>query len=274
MANSAMASAGLEPLGTARAQAPSFSAATGYGLSLVLVAAAVVVAFVVDHLIPTPNLSLIFVLPVMIAALSFGWGPALASAVFGVAAFDFFFVAPRGSLQVYSPTDLWAMGLLLVVAAIASTVAAQSRGRAVAARRAADQAQALHALAHAVIEPERNRTLTQSAADALGRIFGAPAVVMEEEASGALTPAALARVATISDADREAAQWALANGRPTRAETYPFDQAQFDFWPVTTPTRHLVLGVQLADVEGGRPANPERYVELVAGYLAAATPSA
>jgi K+-sensing histidine kinase KdpD len=244
--------------------------ALGYGLSVLLVAAAAVVAFVVDHIVPAPNLSLVFVLPVIVAALSFGWGPALISAMLSVAVFDFLFVEPRLSFRVASPTDLWALALLLVVAAIASTVGAQSRGRAVAAQRAAQQAEALHGLAHAVIKAEPTPALIKTAASALGRIFDAPAIVLAEQ-SGKLSPVAASGGATLSPADEEAAQWALANDKPTRADTYPFDQAVFDFWPVQTPANHrLVLGVMLARRSEGRPQDPNRQVELVAAYLSAA----
>lgn len=246
------------------------SGAVGYGLSVLLVAAATIIAFVVDHVVPTPNLSLVFMLPVMVSALSFGWGPALVSAMLSVAVFDFLFVEPRLSFRVDSPSDLWALALLLVVAAIASTVGSQSRGRAVAARRAAEQAEALHGLAHAVIGAEPPAALIKTAATALGRIFNAPAVVLTET-SGTLSPAAASGGATLSGADQEAAQWALANDKPTRAETYPFDQAVFDFWPVQTPANHrLVLGLNLQGLPDGRPRNPDRQVELVAAYLAAA----
>jgi two-component system sensor histidine kinase KdpD len=246
----------------------------GYGLSVLLVAAATVVAFVVDHIVPAPNLSLVFVLPVIVAALSFGWGPALISAMLSVAVFDFLFVEPRLSFRVASPTDIWALGLLLAVAAIASTVGAQSRGRAVAARRAAEQAEALHGLAHAVIKAEPTPALIKTAASALGRIFDAPAIVLAEQ-SGRLSPVAASGGAVLSPADEEAAQWALAKDKPTRAETYPFDQAVFDFWPVQTPANHrLVLGVILAGRSEGRPQDPSRQVELVAAYLSAATTGA
>jgi K+-sensing histidine kinase KdpD len=246
----------------------------GYGLSLLLVAAATVIAFVVDHIVPSPNLSLVFVLPVIVAALSFGWGPALISAMLSVAVFDFLFVEPRLSFRVASPTDIWALALLLLVAAIASTVGAQSRGRAVAARRAAEQAEALHGLAHAVIQAEPPPTLMKIAASALGQIFSAPAMVLAEQ-SGKLLPLAASGEAILSPADQEAAQWALANNTPTRAETYPFDQAVFDFWPVQTPAnRRLVLGVMLAGRSEGRPRDPNRQVELVAAYLSAATAGA
>jgi K+-sensing histidine kinase KdpD len=259
---------------TADAGAPvRTSIALGYGVSLVLVAAAGLVAFVVDHIVSTPDLSLIFVLPVIVAALRFGWGPALISAMLSVAVDDFFFVAPRMSLRVASPSDMWALALLLLVAAIASTVGAQSRGRALAARRAAQQAEALHSLAHAVIDEEPPAALLKIAAAALSRIFEAPTVVLAEKA-GKLWPAATGGGAQLSAADLEAAHWALANDKPTRGETYPFDQAELDFWPVQTPASHrLVLGVKLEGAPGGRPKNPGRQVELVAAYLSAAMAS-
>jgi len=244
------------------------SAVAGYALSLALVAAAAIAAFVVDHLVETPNLSLVFVLPVIIAALSFGWGPALAAALLGVAAFDFLFVEPRMSFRVASPTDLWALGLLLLVAAIASTVGAQSRRRAVEARRAAEQAEALRALAHSVIKADPGSDVVHVAANSLGRIFDAPAVILAERA-GKLWIAAASRGSNLSAADEEAAQWALAKSQPTRADAYPFDQAEFDFWPV--PTRRLVLGVKFPARADGRPEAPDRLVDLVAGYLAAAS---
>jgi len=242
----------------------------GYGLSVLLVAVATVIAFVVDNIVPASNLSLVYVLPVIVAALSFGWGPALISAMLSVAVLDFLFIEPRMSFRVASPTDLWSLGLLLVVAAIASTVAAQSRGRALAARRAARQAEALHGLAHAVIQAEPSTALIKTAASALSGIFDVPAVVLAET-SGKLAPAAASRGARLTQDEEEAAQWALANDKPTRAETYPFDQSSFDFWPVQTPANHrLVLGVKLAGAPDGRPQDPGRQMELVAAYLAAA----
>ncbi len=250
--------------------APPPPAALGYALGVAMVAAATLAAFVVDNIVPTPNLSLVFVLPVIVAALRFGWGPAVAAALLGVAVFDFLFVAPRLSFEVASPEDLWALGLLLVVAAIASTVGAHARRRAIEAQRAAAQAQALHALAHAVIEAEPDHQLLHTAAKALGRIFDAPAVVLAEQ-GGKLWPAATGGRAILSLSDLEAAQWSLSNDKPTRAEAYPFDQAAFDFWPVQKPAhRRLVLGVKLAGRSEGRPDDAELQVELVAAYLAAA----
>lgn len=258
-----------DPQGGAARRTAGAHPVLGYAAGVAMVAAAGVVAFVVDHIVQAPNLSLVFVAPVIVAAVGFGWGPALVSALLSVAVFDFFFVEPRMSFQVASPTDLWALGLLLLVAAIASTVASESRRRALAASQAAAQAEALHALAHAVIRSEPYATVIGLAAQSLGAIFNAPAVVLRQ-AADKLDIASTSGGAQLAPADLEAAQWALANGKATRAETYPFDQAAFDFWPAPSMAGHrLVLGVRLSGRADGRPPAPDRQVELVAAYLAA-----
>src|SRR5579871_2520151 len=80
-----------------------------YAVSLVMVAAATLGAIIVDQVLKTPNLSLIFVLPVVIAAVSYGFGPALMAAVTGVLAFNFFLIEPRYSLNVDDPANIWAL---------------------------------------------------------------------------------------------------------------------------------------------------------------------
>ncbi|NEX95356.1 hypothetical protein, partial [Caulobacter sp. 17J65-9] len=72
-------------------------------------------------------------------------------------------------------------------------------------------------------------------------------------------------------ADEDAARGALDAHVGTRSETYPYDQTEFDFWPVTTPGGlRCVVGVDFTRAEGERPADPERLVDIVRGYLAAA----
>ena len=241
-----------------------------YAAALLFVAIATVLAFVVKQLISAPNLTLIFVLPVVLAATSFGWGPALAAAVSGVLAFDFFFTAPFYSFQITSPSDLWAAALLLVIAAIVSTVAAESRRRAGEARRAAEQAQALQALAHVVIESRPKTEILQAAATALNQIFHAPSVIFLEQGRS-FRPVADAGAPNITIAEEEAARGALKSHVVLRSEMYPYDRSKFDFWPVTTPAGlRCVVGVDFTRSDRERPTSPQHFVEVVSGYLAVA----
>jgi two-component system sensor histidine kinase KdpD len=240
-----------------------------YVVALIFVALAAVLALVVEHLIAAPNLTLIFVLPVVVAATSFGLGPSLAAAAAGVLTFDFFFTEPRYSFRIASASDIWAAALLLVIAAIVSTVAAESRRRAMEAARAVEQAQALERLAHAVIAAQPQGQILQAAARALNQIFQAPAVIFAEQ-DGRLAPVAEAGGAEITSAVTEAAEGALKSHLAARSETYPYDRSPFDLWPVETPARRYVLGVDFTRSGRERPAKPQRFVDVVGGYLAAA----
>lgn len=256
--------------GADRAQTSPALPFANYLLSLGMVAVATLLAFVADNVIAAPNLSLLYVLPVVIAGTAFGWGPALTAALAGVLAFDFFFTKPYFSLVIYRPSDIWAAALLLVIAAIVTTLAAQARRRALEANLAAERVRTLQKLAHVVIEARPRSEVLQAAASALHEAFRAPAVIFMQE-NGALRGAARAGGPELTAADEEAARGAFSGRIHTRADSYPYDQARFEFWPVGTPADcRCVIGVDFARGEMERPAHPEPFVDIVAAYLATA----
>jgi K+-sensing histidine kinase KdpD len=241
-----------------------------YGLALVLVALATGLAFLVQHQIAAPNVTLIYVLPVIISATLFGWGPSLLTVAIGVLAFDFFFTEPYYSLTMTNPSEIWAAALLFIIASIVTSVAAQSRWRAMEAREAAERAQALQALAHTIIEGRAQSEILQAAATALHRIFRAPAaIVMQRE--NRVEVVATAGSANITEADQDAARGALSSRENTRGDTYPHVGTYFDFWPISTPAGcNCVLGVDFAHGARERPRSPEQIIEVVAAYVAVA----
>ena len=244
--------------------------AAQYGSALVFVAIATGCGFALDPLIGAANLTLVFVLPVMAAATAFGWGPALVATVASVLAFDFFFTEPRYSLTIASPADIWSAGLLLVIAASVSTIAAQARRREMAARWSTEQAQALQALAHAVIEAAPRDEILAAAAIALNRIFRAPSVIFVHE-NGGVRADASAGGGAITRAEEEATKGVFETRLPARADTYPYEKSTFDFWPVQTPDALAgVVGVSFLQARRSRPADPGRFIEIVAAYLAIA----
>ena len=245
-------------------------AAARYGLSLLLVVTATVIALGASRVVGPDSLALIFVVPVVVAAAAFGWFPALAAVAASVLAFDFFFTEPRLSLAIDDPSDIWATVLLLLIATVVSAVAAQSRQRALQAARAADNAHALQGLAHAVIGARPESEILEAAAGAIHRVFRAPAVIFLER-DGVVRAAASAGSPQVTDDDEAAARWSLASHAPARAESYPNDKSEFDFWPVTSQAgRACVIGVDFARGAAERPASLKDIVEIVAAYLAVA----
>ena len=249
---------------------PALPIVAQYGLALVFAALATVLAFLVQPLISAPNVTLIYVLPVIISATLFGWGPSLLAVALGVLAFDYFFTEPYYSFAITSPSDIGAAVLLFVIASIVTSVAAQSRRQAMEARDAAEQAQALQALAHTVIENRPQSQILQAAATALHQIFRAPAAILMQRESSMET-VATAGSAKITEADQEAARGALSSHENTRGDTYPYAGACFDFWPISAPAGcNYVLGVDFVHAARERPDSPEQFVEVIAADVAAA----
>ena len=249
---------------------PRIGAWTPYALSMAFVGAASLLAVAVNQRIAIPNVSLIFVLPVVVAAIRYGWGPALSAAVAGVVAYNFFLIEPRYTFRVADPANVWALALLLITAATVSAVAAQSRRRALQAWEAVAQSSALQTMARALVGARDSKAVAGACAETLARVFEGPAVVFVAE-DDELHLTARAGGAQVSNADEEAAAWALASRLSTRGGAYPTDGSAYDFWPVQTPRRQqAVVGVQISGRERGRPENAERFLDTVAGNLAVA----
>jgi two-component system sensor histidine kinase KdpD len=239
-----------------------------YAASLFMVGLTTGLALAVERVAAPSNMALFFVPPVVLAATAFGWGPSLAAVVTGVLAFDFFFTTPQYSFEIASPSDIWAAGLLLVIAAIVSGLAAVARRRVEEARDDAMRADALRALAHKVVEGCPEGEIIQACAATLSLIFQAPSVVFAQR-GGALNTIARSPGARIFGDEESAAREVAESLVPARGETYPFAHSAFDFWPVTTRTgRRYVIGVDFKHAAARRPGTPERSVDLVAACLA------
>lgn len=239
----------------------------GYLVASLLVAVATASAAGMEATGDIPNLSLVFVLPVVIAALAWGFGPGLTAAVLGVASYNFFLISPRYTFEVDDPSNVWALLLLLVVAGLVSFVGGEARRRAISALRHADQALALQDLARTLVAAPDHAGMMVAANRALERAFQAPAVTLDGTGD-AVTLAAASEAIALGPADMDAARWALASRLPIRAGTYPHEQASFDYWPIVTPSRlQAVVGVRFAE---GRPEGAEPLIEIITGHLAVA----
>ncbi len=241
-----------------------------YVCALVAVALASAVGLGMEGVIVPANLTLVYVLPVIVSAIAFGWGPSLFAAVTSAAAFDFFFTEPKYSLAIASPSDVWSTGLLLLIGAIVSTLAAQARRRALEAQKAAGRAKALQSLAHAVITSAPRQQIMDSAAAALSGTLGAPVAILARR-EGQMDMLASAGGARLRAGDIEAAGAALDVHTPTRAGAYPTDLSRFDFWPASLPGgQAIAVGIDYTRSAEGRSEATQHHVEAVLGYLAVA----
>ena len=237
-----------------------------YLASFAMTAVATVVAVGVDSTVTIPNLSLVFVVPVIIAGVSLGLGPSLCSAILGALAFNFFLTEPRYSLAVDDPANIWAIGLLFVVGLIVSGVAFTSRRRATEAALLRRQATVLQGYSRDLVAADNTKAIVSITSQALAALFQVPVVVMLVTEG---TVVSLERVGDVEpqEAELEAARSSLATGTVVRGGVYPDLASRFDFWPVKTAEgQNAVIGLAFDPDE--RPSAPDALVDIVGSVLA------
>nr|WP_246545537.1 DUF4118 domain-containing protein [Pelotalea chapellei] len=118
-----------------------FSEATGYFLSICLVTAATIICeFIRPYMVPT-NMAMIYQLAVVIAAVKLGLRPAIATALIGVLAFDFFFIPPRLTFNVADKEYLVTFSGFIIVGVIISSLVAKVREQSQEQARLSRQAE-------------------------------------------------------------------------------------------------------------------------------------
>jgi K+-sensing histidine kinase KdpD len=245
---------------------PVASELVRYLASIAMTAAATVVAVGVDSKVTIPNLSLVFVVPVIVAGVGLGLGPSLCSAVLGALAFNFFLTEPRYSLAVDDPANIWAIGLLFVVGVIASGVAFTSRQRATEAALLRRQVTVLQGYSHDVVAADNTNAIVSITSQALAALFQVPVVVMLVEEDREVSLDQVGEVEP-QEAELEAARSSLATGTIVRSGVYPNLASRFDFWPVKTAEgQNAVIGLAFDPDE--RPSAPDALVNIVVRVLA------
>jgi two-component system sensor histidine kinase KdpD len=162
----------------------------GYVLTLVVVALVTVVIGELLHLRSLGTLPMLYLLAVLIAAIRYGRGPAIAASIASFLAYDFFYVEPVHTLTITVPDEWLALALFLIVAILTAQLAAREREQGEEAKRRAREAILLRGIGVTVAESEPDWVGGLRAVEARLRAefdLDTAAVVLGEVAAGALT---------------------------------------------------------------------------------------
>ena len=124
--------------------------------SIAVVAAILVSGALRAAFAPLPNLSMIFLVAVLFAAVRFGMRPAIFASVASFLAYNFFFIDPIYTFRIAEAHEFLALAMFLVVAITTSALAGRARDHA----RVADKARA-----EAEVERVRNTLLASISHD-------------------------------------------------------------------------------------------------------------
>jgi two-component system, OmpR family, sensor histidine kinase KdpD len=102
----------------------------GYVWAVVATAACTLVGLAMRSRFDLVNIAMVYILAVVVIALRFTRGPAIATAMLSVAAFDYLFVPPQGTLTVDDVQYLLTFAIMLAVALVISRLVESVRSRA------------------------------------------------------------------------------------------------------------------------------------------------
>jgi two-component system sensor histidine kinase KdpD len=116
----------------------------GYPASVLFVAAALLVGYVLKQYLGVTNIGLVFLTAILASAVLYGLWPALLASVVSVLAVNFFFMPPLYTFTIGSAENVVALVTFGVVAMITSNLAARVRAQAMLARERADVTESLY----------------------------------------------------------------------------------------------------------------------------------
>ncbi|MBS0244616.1 MAG: DUF4118 domain-containing protein, partial [Proteobacteria bacterium] len=194
------------------------------------VIAATGVGSVLERLTPLPNLSMVFLLAVLLCALQFGLASALSASAFSFLAYNFFFIDPRYTFTVAEPYELLSLFIFLIVAFVTGSLAGRLKQQSEATRERAEATQALLDFSRKLsAAPKLDDVLwlltNQAAASVKGQ-----AVVLLDQGQGGLAVAQLWPPGDhLSTSDWAAARWSHQRQEPAGRGTTTMPTARFHF---------------------------------------------
>lgn len=223
----------------------------------------------IDAHIVLPNISLVFVVPVLVAAARHGLVPSLWVSTLSVLAYNFFFLPPLYEFTIRDPANVVALFFFMVVAAFASALAAATRSQTESARREARTTAELYAFSSKIAGVIDLYDLLWIVVTHLARLLNAEVVILMPQDGRLESSAAFPPDSEFTDADLAAARWSWEADHPTGRGTDTLPGGRWLFVPIRTSRSAIgVIGV-LSLKEGRELGTADRRLLEAVGNQAA-----
>lgn len=212
-----------------------------YLWSSVGVAVAVAIGRGLTTVTPLPNLSMIFLVAVLLPAVSFGIWPAIYASLVSFFAYNFFFIEPRYKFTIAEPYELLALTIFLAVAVVTSALAGRVKTQAL---YAADRVRATRRLYEFTRRLSGLAGVNDIAEGVVGEIhssLGKPCILLLDQNDELDLKAAWPPEDSIDTASLSAARWAFERGEPAGYKTSTLPLVPWFFLPLRASQR--VIGV-------------------------------
>lgn len=228
----------------------------GYAGSVLVIAGVTVLASLLRQSVESSDLTMLYLLGVVVVAISFGLGPAITAAVLGVCTFDFLFVPPHFTFRVSDARYFVTFAVMLIVAAITGTLTARLRDQREHALVRERRIGALYRLSHDLALRSGAADVLATAVHHVEEVLGVQALATAPAGEGHAEITAGCSSLLEADADKEAAHWCLRSGRPAGLPALGDTGSPVFHMPLVVGTNvRAVLSLRPLDAQ---PLDPER----------------
>jgi two-component system sensor histidine kinase KdpD len=207
------------------------------------VAVATAIGLALQAIVPLPNVSLLYLLAVLVAAIREGYRAAFITALLSALAYNFSFIAPVGTLTIAAPHEIFAFAIFILAALTAGGIASRTRDQAKLASDRARLTEALYGFSSKLSGTAKADDVIWATVSQLQALLKREAVLfLPKEGDGELQMAASWPPDTVLDVtDLTAARWAFEKKEQAGAGTGTLPNAAHQFRPLMSP--HGVIGV-------------------------------
>ncbi|MBW8752994.1 MAG: sensor histidine kinase KdpD [Sphingomonadales bacterium] len=236
------------PTGKRAAVPGSWGKASGYGVSLALIALVTLLGDLIFISSSITNIGLLYLVPVMIAATRYGLRTGVVTGLISSLAYNFFFIPPTHTFTIQDPQNIITVLVLLGVAIVSSQLASRVREQALLAQRSAAQNSSLAGFARLLTGISKREELAQVLCAEIGRLLDVSAVLLLPSDDGLTLGSAWPPDEHLEMLDEAAARWAFEQNQPAGRGSDTLTASEWLFQPIAAGGRVLaVFGLARSD---------------------------
>jgi two-component system sensor histidine kinase KdpD len=236
------------------------SAWPDYLLGAELVAVATAIAGVADNFLALPDIVMVYLVAIILAAIRVGRGPSVLAAALSVAAYDFFFVPPRYTFAVSDTRHVLTFAMMFAVGILLSELTVRVRVQAREARHREAITAALYALARDLGASTDAQGVASALAKRAADAFDGTVAVYLAGPDGGLRETARSGDAVLDARDQSVARWAQAHGRTAGLGSDTLPGARAACVPLKTDGGALGVMAYVPRVAGRAPDAEQRHL--------------
>lgn len=214
-----------------------------YVLSLLLVALATVIGFLIGGRVEQTNLVMLYLLTVVVSAIYLGRGPAILASLAGVLTFDVLFVTPYYTFAVSDTQYIIVFIALFLVGMVISQLTARASEQAQAARQREAETAELYDLSRDLASSANLESILHVLKKHLEQTFNRTIVVLLPE-ENRMVAYVVSENLKLNDEEMAVADWVYRHAEPAGRHTNTLPAAQLRYLPLKTSKGVVgVLGV-------------------------------